>query len=490
MSRINNIKKIVKNIVSLVKNLLLKIKFVKILVDKITLVRVTLTNIELPSLVHPDDIHLLSDSNAALFQSAPRFGSLITKCFLGFIFVLLIWAYFAEIDEITVGEGKVIPSSQVQVIQNLEGGIVSDIPVKVGDLVHKDQVIMKLDPTRFSSSLGETQAKHDALLAKVTRLESEAEGHAFSPPATLVKSNPKLVDEERTLMASRQQELGTAMTVLRQQVMQREQELNEKKAHYQQLQESSNLVNQELKISKPMQAQGVMSDVEILRLERQLSDVKGEMEAARLAIPRLEQAIAEARSKMAASMAKFRSDASSDLNLARAELAGTSATSVAAEDRLARTEVRAPVTGFIKQIKVATVGGVIQPGMELMEIVPLEDNLLVETKIRPADIGFIRPGQEATVKVTAYDYSIYGGLEAKVENITADTITTEKGDKTESFYVVQVRTKTSSFSASKRKLPIMPGMVATVHIRTGKKTILNYLLKPIIKAKYDAMRER
>jgi len=214
------------------------------------------------------------------------------------------------------------------------------------------------------------------------------------------------------------------------------------------------------------------------------------MDAARLAIPRLEQAIAEARSKMAASVAKFRSDASSDLNLARAELAGTSATSVAAEDRLARTEVRAPVTGFIKQIKVATVGGVIQPGMELMEIVPLEDSLLVETKIRPADIGFIRPGQEATVKVTAYDYSIYGGLDAKVENITADTITTEKGDKTESFYVVQVRTKTSSFSGSKRKLPIMPGMVATVHIRTGKKTILNYLLKPIIKAKYDAMRER
>lgn len=436
------------------------------------------------------DIELLSDSNAALFESAPRFGSMIIRGIFAFIIIFLIWAYFAEIDEITVGEGKVIPSSQVQVIQNLEGGIVADIPVKVGDLVSKGQIIMKLDPTRFSSSMSETQAKRDSLLAKVARLEAEATGTAFKAPPELMKTNPQLVNEERTLMESRQQELSTAMMVLRQQAEQRAQELSEKKANYQQLQESQDLVSQELKISKPMAAQGVMSAVEILRLERQLSDVKGQMDAARLAIPRLEQAAAEARSKITASMAKFRSDAAADLNLARAELAGTSAISLAAEDRLARTAVRSPVAGIIKQLKVTTVGGVIQPGMEVMEIVPLEDNLLVETKIRPSDVGFITPGQEATVKVTAYDFSIYGGLDARVENITADTITTEKGDKTESFYIVRVRTKSTTFSSSKKALPIMPGMVATVHIRTGKKTILNYLLKPIIKARYDSMRER
>lgn len=436
------------------------------------------------------DIELLSDSNAALFESAPRFGSMIIRGVFAFIIIFLIWAYFAEIDEITVGEGKVIPSSQVQVIQNLEGGIVSDIPVKVGDLVSKGQIIMRLDPTRFSSSMSETQAKRDSLLAKVARLEAEATGMAFKAPAELMKTNPQLVNEERTLMESRQQELSTAMMVLRQQAEQRAQELSEKKANYQQLRESQDLVSQELKISKPMAAQGVMSAVEILRLERQLSDVKGQMDAARLAIPRLEQAAAEARSKITASMAKFRSDAAADLNLARAELAGTSAVSLAAEDRLARTAVRSPVAGIIKQLKVTTVGGVIQPGMEVMEIVPLEDNLLVETKIRPSDVGFITPGQEATVKVTAYDFSIYGGLDARVENITADTITTEKGDKTESFYIVRVRTKSTTFSSTKKALPIMPGMVATVHIRTGKKTILNYLLKPIIKARYDSMRER
>ncbi|EEF25210.1 Alkaline protease secretion protein aprE, putative [Ricinus communis] len=291
-------------------------------------------------------------------------------------------------------------------------------------------------------------------------------------------------------MVNRQQELETALAVLRDQAQQRQQEVSEKRARLKQLEESYNLVSQELKMSKPLAAQGVMSDVEILRLERQLSDVKGEMDEARLAIPRLEQAIAEAKSKISASIAKFRSDASNDLNAARAELASTSATSIAAVDRLTRTEVRAPVTGFIKQLKVTTVGGVIQPGMEVMEIVPLEDTLLIETKIRPSDVGFIRPGQEATVKITAYDFSIFGGLDAEVENITADTITTEKGDKSESFYLVRVRTKSTTFSASKKKLPIMPGMMATVHIRTGKKTILQYLLKPIIKAKSDALRER
>lgn len=443
-----------------------------------------------PQQLSSGDIDLLSDSNAALFETAPHFGSLIIRGVFTFIFIFLIWAYFAEIDEITIGEGKVIPSSQVQVIQNLEGGIVADIPVKVGDLVSKGQIIMRLDPTRFSSSMSETQAKRESLLAKVARLEAEATGTAFKAPVDLIKTNPQLVDEERVLMETRQQELNTAMMVLRQQAEQRAQELSEKKANYQQLQESHALVSQELKISKPMAAQGVMSAVEILRLERQLSDVKGQMDAARLAIPRLEQAAAEARSKITASMAKFRSDAAADLNLARAELAGTSAVSLAAEDRLARTAVKSPVAGIIKQLKVTTVGGVIQPGMEVMEIVPLEDNLLVETKIRPSDVGFITPGQEATVKVTAYDFSIYGGLDARVENITADTITTEKGDKTESFYIVRVRTKSTTFSSTKKALPIMPGMVATVHIRTGKKTILNYLLKPIIKARYDSMRER
>jgi len=240
-------------------------------------------------------------------------------------------------------------------------------------------------------------------------------------------------------------------------------------------------------MTRPMAAQKVISDVELLRLERQASDIKGELDATRLAIPRLEASLQEGRNKVEGAQAKFRADASMELSQARAELEGTSASNVAMADRLERTTVRSPVNGIVKTIKVTTVGGVIQPGSDVMEIVPIEDNLLVEARVRPADIAFLRPGQPAVVKVTAYDYSIYGGLEATVETITADSITNDKG---ESFYLVRVRTATNRFGSAKEALPIIPGMMTTVHIQTGSKSVLRYLLKPIIKARSEALRER
>ncbi len=437
-----------------------------------------------------DDIELMPDSTAALFQTAPRFGSYILFGFVTFLIAALLWAYNAEIDEVTVGEGKVIPSRQVQVIQNLEGGIVAEIPVRVGDLVRKGDVVLRLDETRFAASLGETRAKYEALQTKVARLNAEAYGRPFQLSPELVKANPRLAADELALHQSRQREMETSTSVLRKQASQRAQELQETKARLVQLEENHRLIERELDMSRPLARQGVMSEVEILRLERQLSDIKGQMDATRLSIPRLEQAANEIQAKIDAAWAKFRADAAIEANLAAAELAGISATAVAAEDRLARTSVRSPVDGVIKQIKIATIGGVIQPGMEIMEIVPLEDTLLIETKISPKDVGFIHPGQEATVKLSAYDFSIYGGLEAVVENISADTITEEKGGRTESYYLVQVRTKTSTFTNSNRVLPIIPGMLATVHIRTGKKTVMDYLLKPVLKARYEAMRER
>lgn len=437
-----------------------------------------------------DDLELMPDSTAALFQTTPRFGSYILFGFITFLVAALVWAYHAEIDEVTVGEGKIIPSSQVQVIQNLEGGIVVDIPVKVGDFVRKDDVVLRLDETRFFASLGETKAKIEALQAKVARLNAEAYGRPFQLPPELIKSSPRLAADEQALFQSRQREMEASVSVLRQQAAQRAQELQETKAKLVHLEESHRLVERELNMSRPLAQQGVMSEVEILRLERQLSDLKGQIDTTRLSIPRLEQAVKETQAKIDASWAKFRADAAIEASLAAAELASTMATSVAAEDRLARTSVRSPMNGVVKQIKVATIGGVIQPGMEIMEIVPLEDTLLVETKIAPQDIGFIRPRQEATVKLTAYDFSIYGGLDAVVENISADTITEEKGGRTESYYLVQVRTKTNTFTGSSEPLSIIPGMLATVHIRTGKKTVMDYLLKPVLKARDEAMRER
>ncbi len=434
-----------------------------------------------------EDTEFMPSTLAALFQRPPPPAYLIVRGSLLLLCVGILWASLSSLDEITIGEGKVVPSSQVQIIQNLEGGIVSQIPVKVGDLVRKGQVVMQLDETRFFSSVGESKAKNYALMAKIARLTAEASGTPFVAPPELLKENPKIAEDEKGLYDNRKREFDATLGVLRQQVGQRSQEIAEKSARYKQLQESYNLIAQELKMSKPLLAQGVMSEVEILRIERQVSDTHGEMDATRLAVPRLEAQLAEARNKLEGATAKFRSDAANELATAKADFAGTNASSIAVEDRLARTAVRSSLSGIIKQIKVNTVGGVIQPGMEVMEIVPLEDKLLIEAKIRPSDVGFLRPGQPAMVKISAYDFSIYGGLEATVENITADSITTDKG---ESFYLVRVRTTRNSLGSADKPLPIIPGMLATVHIRTGHKSVLSYLLKPVIKAKYDAMRER
>jgi adhesin transport system membrane fusion protein len=434
-----------------------------------------------------EDTAFMPHTVAALFQRPPPPAFLIVRGTLLLLVVGIAWASLSSLDEITVGEGKIIPSSQVQVVQNLEGGIVAKILVKVGDLVQKDQVVVQLDETRFASSVGESKAKNNALQARVARLNAEASGIPFQPSAELIREDAKIAAEEQSLFNYRQRELEAALSVLRQQVGQRSQEISEKRARLQQLQESHSLVAQELKMSKPLLAQGALSEVEILRIERQVSDLRGEMEATRLALPRLEAQLAEARSKLEGQMAKFRSDAANELAQARADFAGTSASSLAVEDRLARTAIRTPLAGIVKQIKVTTVGGVIQPGMEVMEIVPLEDNLLVEARIRPSDVGFLRPGLPTLVKISAYDFSIYGGLEATVENITADSITNEKG---ESFYLVRVRTARNALGSADKALPIIPGMLATVHIRTGEKSVMSYLLKPVIKAKHDALRER
>lgn len=429
----------------------------------------------------------MPDRLAAFFLRPPLVSFLIVRSTLAFFVVFVLWASLAELEEVTVGEGKVIPNSQVQVIQNMEGGIVSKIPVRVGEVVQRDQVVLNIDPTRFSSSLGETKAKYHALLAKIARLTAEADGTKFDVQAELAAENPQIMKEELSLYSTRQNELEATLGVLRQQAQQRHQELVEKRARVQQLNESFRLVSSELDLTRPMARQQVISDVELLRLERQANDIRGEMDATRLSIPRLEASLQEANSKLSGALAKFRSDAAIELSQARAEFAGTSASSVAMEDRLARTTVRSPVAGVVKTIKITTVGGVIQPGMDVMEIVPIEDNLLIEAKVRPSDVGFLHPGQKAQVKVTAYDYSIYGGLEAAVENITADSITNDKG---ESFFLVRVRTTSNHFGSTEKPFPIIPGMLTTVHIRTGNKSVLTYLLKPIVKARSEALRER
>jgi adhesin transport system membrane fusion protein len=409
--------------------------------------------------------------------------------FLTFLFFVAAgwWAYETELDEVTRGEGKVIPSSKVQVIQNLEGGILAEVLVAEGDTVEKDQPLLKIDDTRFASSFRETQLKYWELLARSKRLEAESEGKSFVVPVEVEKEQPELAMNEKALFDSRKQELNSAISVLKQQEQQRRQELVEKQARQKQLERSYNLSNEELQMSEPLVAQGVMSPVEILRLKRSVNDLKGDMDANRLAIPRIRATLAEVRQKIDEQQVRFKTEATTKLSEVRAELERTKESLFSSEDRVTRTQVRSPVKGTIKQLKINTVGGVIQPGMDLIEIVPIEDNLLIEAHIRPADIAFLRPGQEAMIKLTAYDFSIYGGLTAKLERISADTIT---NDNDESFYLIYLRTEQNYLHNNKGSLSIIPGMTASVDILTGKKSVLDYLLKPIIKAQNEALRER
>lgn len=436
---------------------------------------------------HPDDAEFMSEVSAATLESAHRAGHSLLILSLAFFLAAAWWAYETSLDEVTRGDGKVIPSSKIQVIQNLEGGILSDVLVAEGQIVEKGQVLLKIDDTRFSSSFRESELKYDELLARSIRLKSESEGIDFVVPEQISESNPTLAENEEALYNSRQRELNSAIRVLKQQEIQRQQELVERRAKQAQLKLSYELSNEELTMSEPLVAAGVMSEVELLRLRRTVNEIHGEMEANRLAIPRIRAALKEAEQKIEEQTFEFRAAAASQFSEVNAELARTKETVFSSKDRVTRTQVRSPVKGTIKQLKINTVGGIIQPGMDLVEIVPIEDNLLIEAKIRPADIAFLRPGQEAMVKLTAYDFSIYGGLPAKLERISADTITDESDD---SFYLIYLRTEKNYIDSNKGMLEIIPGMTTTVDILTGKKSVLDYLLKPILKAKNEALRER
>ncbi|HAT7745419.1 HlyD family type I secretion periplasmic adaptor subunit [Legionella pneumophila] len=374
-------------------------------------------------------------------HSSKTFTHIILWTSLLFFIVAIIWANYAILDEVTTGQGKVIPSSEVQVIQNLEGGIIQNIFVKEGQIVKKDQILMQIDNTRFMASYAEAEKKIDALEIEVIRLNAQISKTKPVFPEKFTKSYPHLVQDQLSLYESRMRELNQLETALE-------------------------LAQKELNLTRPLLKGGSVSEVEVIRLERTVSEIKGNIE-------------------------KFKSEELDKLNKARTELFALIEANKADKDRLTRTTVRSPVYGIVKQIKMKTIGGVVQPGSDLLEIVPLDDTLLIEAKIRPSDIGFIHPGQKAMVKITAYDFSIYGGLDGVVEHISADTIVDEQTDKKEeSYYIVKVRTEKNYLGTEKKPLPIIPGMQATVDILTGQKSVLQYLLKPIIKAKQSALRER
>lgn len=434
-----------------------------------------------------EDFQFMPETSAAEIESLPLSLHLILWVTVVFLAIALIWANYAELDEVAHAEGRVIPSSQLQIIQNLEGGILAEVLCKEGDLIEAGQVLMRMDDTRFASSFDEGRLASLSLVALITRLEAEVNQHPFAVPSDFPPEKIDIMQREQDHYLARQQELQSALDILDQQLNQQKQLLAELKAEESKLKLNADLGRQELELTEPLVKTGAVSQVELLRLRMSVNESAGRLEVSRIAIPRSEAAIVEAEQKINERTQQFISNARGQLNAARTEYGRVSISNVALQDRVQRTEVRSPVDGIVKQILISTIGGIIQPGMDLIEIVPSNDTLLVEAKVRPADIAFIHPGQSAMVKLTAYDFSIYGGLDSVLELISADTITDERG---EHFFQIQVRTKKTYLGTEENPLPIIPGMVASVDILTGQKTVMDYILKPLKRAQASAMRER
>jgi len=433
------------------------------------------------------DADFVVGRSGAALQGPKRLAHLLLFVIVTFFGAFFAWASWAKLDEVTRGQGRIIPSSQIQVVQNLEGGIVAENLVREGEIVERGQVLVRIENVRAASSLRESRKRELALLGQLARLRAEVEETAIRFPPEVLEEARDVTQNERDLYNARQDALRSEIEILRSQAEQREQELVELRTRLDQLERSLAFAEEELDITEPLAATHVVSKVQLLRLQRQVSDLQGELATTRLAVPRVESALREANRRIEERHLSFRAEAQRELTTVQAEAAALEETIAAATDLVNRTEVRSPVRGTIKQLYVNTVGGVVQPGQDLIEIVPLEDSLLVEAKVRPADIAFLHPGQPAVVKVTAYDFAIYGGLDGVVEDISADTIVDERG---ESFYRIRVRTTDNALYRAGEPLPIIPGMTAQIDILTGDKTVLQYLMKPILRARQQALRER
>ena len=404
------------------------------------------------------------------------------------ILALIIWAYFANIEEVTTGQGRVIPSSQLQVVQTLEGGIINAINVKEGDVVDKNQVLVRIDDTGFSSQLGELEQKEFALRAERVRLQVEAgttDKLEFSDE--LRKASPQAVAAQEKVHLSRLVQISKELDILRGRLLQRQSELEELNARIKKLENTLSPLRQEVDLTRSMVSRGVVPKIDLLRLEGRLAEFNGDLAIVKAAIPKVEASIAEAKNLISSTRNNFELSAREKLAPLESELAVVRQTMLAAKDRVSRTDLRAPVRGIINKISVTTVGAVVRSGLDIIEIVPIDDGLLIEAKIRPQDVAFIKPNERASIKLTAYDYLIYGALEGTVVRIGADTNTDSNG---ESFYKVIIKTTQNFLGKEKNKFPIIPGMIATVDIQTGTNSMLSYLLKPVLRARAEAFRER
>lgn len=453
----------------------------------------------------PTELEYVDDKTAALLLNTPNNARIMLWVMVIFFILAGVWASWAQIDKVTVGQGKVVPSSQIQVIQNLEGGLVKKILIREGQQVEQGQQLLLIDDTRFRSDFREREQQVANLRANVMQLAASISSVEINEsvdkknwqdsvklnadllafPDEFEAAQPELTNRQRAEYRQNLNELKNQLSLTDQKVKQKQQDLIEIQARVRNLKASYSYALKELDITKPLADEGVVPRIELLKLQRQVNDTRRELTSSELKIPVLESAIQETMLSRIDVAQKFRSEQQEKLNQAQDKLSALTESAVGLEDRVNRTVVTSPVTGTVKTLNINTVGGVIQPGMDIVEIVPSEDTLLVEAKIAPQDIAFLRPNLTAVVKFTAYDFTKYGGLEGVLEHISADTTTDEEGN---SFYLVRVRTKETGLSKDD-SLPIIPGMTASVDIITGKRTVMEYLLRPILSARNNALKE-
>ncbi len=433
------------------------------------------------------DIEFMNSlSGAMLAGSASRLNILLyVICVV--IFVSITWSYFAELDERTRGDGRTIPSQQIQVVQNLEGGIIEKIHVVEGQSVTSGEVLVTLDDTGVGSSFDEGASKINELRARSIRLRAEA---GIISTITGTEADGKITDllkNEKRLFTSHLRQHNNQKSVLQQQLQQRKIDLQDAQEDLNSFKASQKMIDREIELSRPLRDKQLLSELEFLQLEQKDLEKKQEINRTRKKIEKLKLQIIEAEQKIKELDESRRAAAMEELNSVVAEIDRLSFMQVAIRDRVTRTNVRSPVDGTVKRLLINTVGGVLKPGMDILEIVPNDEGLLIETKIKPSDIAFIYPGQKAVLKFTAYDFAIYGGLDGEVSHISADTITDDRGAE---FYLVRVKSKKNYLGSEDNKKMIIIGMTAQVDIITGKKTVMQYLMKPILRAKNNALRER
>ncbi len=437
--------------------------------------------------VPPSPSGLPTSVSAPLMRPVSGAVRLLSLSMAAAVAAAVAWSTQAVVQEVTIGQGRVVPAGKVRKVQYYEGGIVKDILVHEGDKVKKGQLLLRIDPTGAGSLLGKNRALLAGLRARIIRLKAQLSGHELSYEADFASAHPDLVAQNRNLYEAARSEIASALAALEDKARQKTNEIAETKARIASLRRAVAIARKELALVAPLARDHIVSKAELLAARGKLNDLEGQQEALRLSLPRLRAGLEEIRNLQAEKTSNFRTRTLTELNEAQVKFAALSQSLTADADKLRRTGVRSPVDGVIKAMHVNTIGQVVKPGGEIAEIVPATTNLLIETRFRPQDIAFLRPGEPAVVKLTAYDYTIYGALKGRLERISADSVTDEKGH---TFYLAEVRTSANYLLHKGKKLPVIPGMVAQVDIITGEKTIFQYITKPLHRMASESFHER